>query len=477
MRDTANRLMTLLLMIGVSGCMTTRERIARYGLAVSNGRYQEAAQVVSDAAHSGTNDGLCWQLHKGSALALQGELEASTQTFDAAEDAYWNRDETSAVVRGTEHGVALLLNDAAYPYTGSGYERIFCSLYKALNYAALGDRNAARVEFNRAGERQTRYFEERTHEIQKEERTLQDNLTRNENRGAGGLSQNILASGALGQQIQQKCGYDYDLSQSPEAILGMLAARDFYNAYAGHARAVFRMLDGDSAWGDFKQVAAICPDIRMVGRDTADFRSGAAPQHQVWVYVEDGLCPVREETRIDLPLGLIPYQNHILYTGMALPYLIYRPEASDHYTVGSAREQREMELLLDVDRLVKTEFDIRFHGVVAREVARLVIRSLPQIALEEAARHDRQNADYYRLGKVLSVGFNLATIKADLRLWSGLPKRVYGQRLTFTPGEPIKVGTRYGDIEIPMPAECVNAMVIVKKPAAIAAPVVTIIPF
>ena len=458
-----------------SGCMTTRERIARYGNAVSYGRYQEAERIVSDGARPGTKDGLCWQLHKGSALAWQGRLDESTRAFDEAEDAYWNLDESSAVTRGAEHGAAVLLNDTVYPYAGTGHERIFCCLYKALNYAALGQYDAARDEFNRAGERQNRYFEERRKALQREEQAIQREL--GGHRNANGWSQTILANGALNSAVSERCSYAHNLAQDPTALLGMLASRDFYNAYAGHVRAVFRALNGDSARDDFKHVASIRSDVALVSRDAVDFESGRLPEGYVWVYVEDGLCPVREETRIDLPLGLIPYQEHILYTGMALPYLVYRPEASDHYAIASSKENREMELLTDVDQLVKTEFDIAFHGVVAREVTRLILRTLPQIALEEAARHDRDNAGLYRLGQVLSAGFNLATIAADLRIWSGLPKRVFAQRVAFAPGDTLTLGTRNGDIAIPLPEGCVNAIAIVKYPAPMAAPVITVIPF
>lgn len=475
MKMRTDSLVAVSALLLTSGCMTTRDRIARYGQAVTCGQYQEAERIVSGAAQPGTKDGLCWQLHKASALAWQGRLDESTQVFDSAEDTYWNLDETSVVTRGAEHGAAILLNDTIYPYAGSGHERVFCSLYKALNYAALGDRDAARVEFNRAGERQNRYFENRTTELRDEERKVRNELANHRN--ADAMSQTILGNGALDSTIRQSCDYPYSLTQNPESLLGMIAARDFFNAYAGHARAIFRALNGDPAREDFKQVAAICPDVALVRRDAADFEAGGLPKGFAWVYVEDGLCPVREEKRIDLPLGLIPYQNHILYTGMALPYLVYRPEASSHYTVGGTKERREMELLQDVDRLVKTEFDIAFHGVVAREVTRLIIRTLPQIALEEAARHDRDNAGYYRLGQVLSAGINLATIAADLRLWSGLPKRVFAQRLAIEPGETLTLGTYSGDIQIPLPEGCATAMVIVKYPAATASPVITVIPF
>ncbi|MBO7655637.1 MAG: hypothetical protein J6U40_12020, partial [Kiritimatiellae bacterium] len=97
MKMRTDSLVAVSALLLASGCMTTRDRIARYGQAVTCGQYQEAERIVSGAAQPGTKDGLCWQLHKASALAWQGRLDESTQVFDSAEDTDWNLDETSVV--------------------------------------------------------------------------------------------------------------------------------------------------------------------------------------------------------------------------------------------------------------------------------------------------------------------------------------------------------------------------------------------
>ena len=98
--------------------------------------------------------------------------------------------------------------------------------------------------------------------------------------------------------------------------------------------------------------------------------------NQVWVYVEDGLCPVREEWRLDLPTVLIPYLNrYILYAGMALPYLRYRNEACASYSVAAGGQVMPLVELQDVDALLKTEFDVYFRGALTREITRTVVKA------------------------------------------------------------------------------------------------------
>ena len=72
------------------------------------------------------------------------------------------------------------------------------------------------------------------------------------------------------------------------------------------------------------------------------------------MFVEDGLGPVREEWRLDLPLGLIPYLNRfILYAGMAIPYLRYRNTACMAYALAANGQTFPLVEVQDVDKLLR----------------------------------------------------------------------------------------------------------------------------
>src|SRR5690606_19513582 len=77
----------------------------------------------------------------------------SIEAFDAAEERV-NRYEEEAKIKVGSTGGATLTNQANLPYIGRAYDKVMMNTYKALNYLQLGDFDAARVELNRALQRQ-----------------------------------------------------------------------------------------------------------------------------------------------------------------------------------------------------------------------------------------------------------------------------------------------------------------------------------
>lgn len=463
-----------------TGCMTTKERMRSYANSVSVGNYAAAESVVKEVALDDRSDGLCWQLHEASAQQWQLKLPESLEALERAEDRFLLYDDSSALARGGRHAAAVLSNDLTYPYEGYGQERIFCSLYKGLNYASAGRYDEARVELNRAGEWQDKFIDTYRKQIAEAEEKLRneaDAQTRGKQDQYNSLSSAILSSPELAASIQQQCGYDRGLQVSGEEVLTQLSQGDYFNTYAGHVRGVFRWLNGDNPRGDLKQIAGAMPGSVLAARDFAEYEKGVKPQGQAWIYVEDGLCPIRDEVKIHLPLGLIPMQHHILYTGMAFPKLVGRSVASSRYSIQSGGTgPLELEQIMDVDHLVKTEFDIFMRGAISREVVRLVLRTIPQIVLAEAARRDDKNGGLWLLAQVGVAAYAAASMGADVRSWSALPKRVLCQRVPFRPGETLVLRTDIREIPIPMP-QCQNAIVVVRYPAQPASPSVQFITF
>jgi hypothetical protein len=80
-------------------------------------------------------------------------LRASVVAFDRAE-AHINAFDRGPEIRLGASSLALLTNLANQPYEGRDYDRILLHAYQALNYLQLGERDAARVELNRALQRQ-----------------------------------------------------------------------------------------------------------------------------------------------------------------------------------------------------------------------------------------------------------------------------------------------------------------------------------
>jgi len=105
--------------------------------------YQAAADFVKKSQDEyGDKNILLYYLDYGTVLHLAGDYDQSTQNFESAKakfDEYY----TKSISAGA---ASMIFNDTALPYYGQDYERVYISLFEALNYILSGDDNEAAVE-------------------------------------------------------------------------------------------------------------------------------------------------------------------------------------------------------------------------------------------------------------------------------------------------------------------------------------------
>jgi hypothetical protein len=104
---------------------------------------------------------LQWALQLGAAQRRAGNYRAAIAAFDDAERRISFDDNRSAVARAGGSVGGLVINDAALDYEAKYADGVMANTYKAWSFWQLGDIANARVEFNRAEERQrlaVRYF-------------------------------------------------------------------------------------------------------------------------------------------------------------------------------------------------------------------------------------------------------------------------------------------------------------------------------
>lgn len=449
--DAKGLLLTLALAGAVgSGCRSTKAVLADYEANVSYGRYAEAAVEPAKLAAEGGKDALCWQLNAAGAEHLAGRVDEAILGFDRAEDLFIDFDGRGTVSAAADGTWSMMTGDYTMPYAGNGQDRIFTCLYKAIDFGVKGNVAAMRTELNRALQHQAKWRDQRSAEVTvAAERMNGDAQAYARKAGtsaaqADGAAEKALADPGFAATIAGRTGFD----PARDGRLENLADDDFTNRYLERVNAVFRRYVGDV---------------------------GQKPSGMVTVFVEDGLCPVREEWRLDLPLILIPGLNsYVQYAGMALPVLKYRNEAVTAYAVEAGGTSYAMPLIQDVDRLVKTEFDIAFRGALTREITRAVIRVAAQAALGAVAESQRHsNNDAYVLFSLLQLGvaaWSYGTTDADLRCWASLPKRVYMLDVPQPPDGVISVRCGQETIRVNVPAG--NTLVFVRKPSSAAPAVV-----
>ena len=433
-----------------TGCRSTKAVLADYEANVSYGRYAEAAVEPAKLAAEGGKDALCWQLNAAGAEHLAGRVDEAILGFDRAEDLFIDFDGRGAVSTAANGTWSMMTGDYMMPYAGNGQDRIFTCLYKAIDFGAKGNVAAVRTELNRALQHQANWRDEQNAAIAAAaERMRGDAQAYARKEGvsaasANGAAEKALADPGFAATISARTGFDPERGGRVEC----LAEDDYTNRYLERVNAVFRRYAGDD---------------------------GPKPSGMVTVFVEDGLCPVREEWRVDLPLILIPGLNrYVQYAGMALPVLRYRNEAVTAYAVEAGGNRYGMSPIQDVDCLVKTEFDIAFRGALAREITRAVIRVSAQAALGAVAQSQRHsNNDAYVLFSLLQLGvaaWSYGTTDADLRCWASLPKKVYMLDVPRPADGVVSVRCGLETVKVNVPAG--NTFVFIRKPSSAAPAVV-----
>ena len=237
---------------------------------------------------------------------------------------------------------------------------------------------------------------------------------------------------------------------------------------------VFRRLSGDGdERGFFRDAASLRPGNSFARGDLEACEAGAKPHDLVWVYVEDGLGPIREKWRIDLPLVLIPYAGkYVKYAGLALPRLMERPAAARAWSVGGV----QMEVIADVDALAKIEYDVYMRGALAREITRTVVDVGVQAALGIAADNvsDWKTKTALIASQYAVAGYSALRRGADTRSWPTLPKTVYLARVQRPADGVLRVTADGIDVvKAEIPEGCY--MVFVRKPSAGAVPSVKVV--
>ncbi len=464
-----------------AGCRTTKAVLDDYEKALSSGQYEQPIAETVELAEKGDDSILLWQLLSGAAYYMADNKPGARRMFDAAEDTFAKNDQTSVFAQSGQGAFAMMTNDRAFPYDGGGQDRIFTCLYKAIDFMAARDADAARVELNRVARYQANWLYDRRRDIdaaaQKMEADAAAYEKKQEKKSEGDRTQqvnSVMQDASFGAQVREKCNFDPTTSGN----LDVLAPKDYMNVYAEHVTGVFRWLNNDSDLNYLRDAATIASGNSVVTRDYHEQSQGARPVNQVWVYAEDGLCPCREEWRLDLPLGLFPLvRRYVIYAGMALPYLRARSDGALNWSVNANGQVVPMAQLANVDALVKTEYDVYMRGALPREVTRTVVKIGAQIALGIAAEHANNSSAQLalRASQYGVAAWALSTTAADLRSWTALPKTVKVARVDRPADGKLEVTADGQRIQLTLPAG--NSMVFVRKPGPFATPVVKIATF
>lgn len=435
----------------LAGCQSYTNQSANLANSWQSGNSLMAASEATQKAEAaaGTKDELLWRFEQGTVLNTAGSIAESNEAFDKAEEIV-NRYEDEAKVKVGSRTASYLTNQAALPYTGRAYEKIMMNSFKALNYLLLADTENARIELNRALQRQRDAVDENQRRI--EEAAEQAEASR---------------KGELEDENGKKTP-QYDVDRAMEdpkvgpAVDAEIAALDArLLGYADYVNPFTVFLDGlffsylgldnadiERARKSFERVASMSPGNHIMAdyAMTERMARGEPAEPTTYVVFSTGSAPIREELRIDIPLFLVT--GKLSYTGAALPRLQFQdryvPYVDASTTDGTSVRS---EMLSSMDAVIARDFKNTWPSVLTNTLIATAVKGTLASAAEQAVGDDWRAR---LLAKAVSIGTQAALNKADLRAWRTLPKEFSYVRMA-TPGDGqlnLRIGQFVNSVEV-----------------------------
>ena len=160
-------ILALIAAICLQGCNRAQSDLAEFNWQYESSDYSQAGLYAQDKIGKGekpSGNDLLWTLQLAAMDRAKLNHKQSIDRFDKAEDMLKHFDEASEIV---DTAGTTIVNDNLIPYKGQEYDGIMVNTYKALDFLAEEKIDLARVEFNRALDRQMRAKEHFNEEIRK----------------------------------------------------------------------------------------------------------------------------------------------------------------------------------------------------------------------------------------------------------------------------------------------------------------------
>ena len=439
------------LLLLAAGCAGTADlgRTSSFQNAYSQGDYAGAAAMLGGEDGLGYDEeNLLTSLQVGSALRAAGSYDASQTAFNRAESQLlWKADEISDVGEFLEAGLSIVGNDLISSYHGNIYDGVLINTYKAMNALDQGDEDGARVQLNRADQRQ----ENAVYQLAAKVKALGEE-------DAEEAAEKRAKSSEINKTYNDATKPGTELGKRLAAVRGLGKYKDLRNPFTDWLHGVFRLATGEANRAsdllrnavvlDGESNRYVMEDFR-VAEEAAASATGETPK-RVWIVHEDGLGPRLDEFRFDLSVDA---PTGFIYSGIALPEFVTGTPGVGPLVVEAGGSTYRTQLLLNVDRYAATEFEAGYDAIVGKAIASAVVKVVAQIAAQQVARQ----MDNSLLGTLLSIGTSVvaaATTQADTRMWRALPKSINVASLPWPEDNTIRLSTGSGGglQEIPLPA-------------------------
>jgi len=396
-------LIAIFVVIFINGC-APKSAMLKVDSLVAKGEYKQAALSAEkniDKSDTYGRNNLLWKIESASAYSYAQEYNKSIVNFNDSEALMKHFREEILAKDVAQTLSSLLVNDTTRPYIGTTYDGIMVNTYKAIDYMAESNMGSARVEFNRAIDRQRRAKIFFSQMIQKEHEAIKKKEQESASEG-----ENL--------SVPQET-IDGKLLQNYPSLYNFKAYPDFVNPTTNYIAGLFARANGDGSKADYllKESYGMMQsndDVR------ADFMKENFKQ-TVWLIFENGQAPILKEWRIDFPIWI--FSSNLSYISLALPKLEKREVAYPYLNVNLDDNRTiQTKFLSSMDRVIQTEFKKSYDSTVHRAI----LSAATKTAINYAISQNSSGSTGAELVRLATTVYQIVSTRADTRIWSTLPK-------------------------------------------------------
>lgn len=384
----------------LSGCSTINlnEVNQQYYEGDANKAYslaQQGANVSTDN-QTAKGDELLWRI-QGGIIGFDLEDENAEHLLEIAEKNINQNEEEGILSNFFKNAEAILVNDTIIPYQGFLYEGVMVNYYKALLYMSQQKYADARVEFNRASDRQRRLKEYYVEEIAKTKEAQQKVIDK--------------------EKVTQNQEDEYNKILQTYSNLDEFAhLENHINPAIDYIAGIFFMLQGDhNKAQDFLKEAYGITQSSIIAEDLNSTQN--RQEKQTWILIEDGKSPSKIEKRFYLPI--FTQGSGLLHVTLALPDMQKGIDFANSYALydSSNTQQAQGSKIATLDPLAFNEFRKQLPFIITRAMLSTTIKTLAQHVALQAVQGDSIAELFVSLGGA----FAQMTTQADLRISTMMP--------------------------------------------------------
>lgn len=370
---------SLLLM---QGCATTAQKSAGMRQSLIQGRPDLALTSVEQG---GESSDVMVNMNRGMLRRMNRDYDGSNQALEAAK----KKIEELYGISVTESAGSVLINDETISFDGDRFEQVLVHVYKALNYIALGQIDAARVEM-----------------LQSDVKMMEWGETPEEDPFTRYLTGIVFE--ALGEHDDARVAY----SRAVE-VYKKTKARHGLNIPLQLKNDLLFMLSKTGMNNELQQYKK---EFGMSGYKPPNVQG----MGELIVVMNNGLAPQRDQT------GIQTYSPEMaLNIRIAIPTYPLPPAYVNQIRLQVADRQQMLEPVENIDGLARAALEADIGGITARALARAVVKK----KMEKEAG-DRQGG----LAQLAMLVMNTASEIADTRCWNTLPQEIHLGRMYLPEG-------------------------------------------